>query len=148
MGKDQTTASDHKSTNALDDVEPNEQAGLSVDAYLSFGTAPRAVVNPPHQDDIVEYKVTVECVGARKKRMKDGEMRYTRDLEILKVARINDEYPPDANEKQPEMFDGEGNPTTEAGGEPESVGDVIKGAFGDGVTVTDDAADDSDSEAE
>lgn len=144
MGKDTTKASDHKSTNALDDVEPNQNAGLSVDAYLSFGSSPRAVVKPPHMDEIVEYRVKVECTGARKKRMKDGELRYVRDLEIISIARAGEEFPPDANEQQPAMIDTDGK----IEGDPESIGDVIKGAFGDGVKVDGGEPDEADESAD
>lgn len=148
MGKDETKASDHKSTNALDDVD---EQGLTIDAYLSFGGTPKAVPNPPREGDVVVFRVKAECIGETKKRRTDGEMRYTRHLQIMSVARDGQQLPPDANENQPGMFDNEGNPTGEASGtegDPEKLGDVIEGQFGAGATVEGDAPDTPDTDVD
>lgn len=147
MGKT-SKPSDLPSTNDLDNVEPDKNEGLSVDAYLGFGGTPKPIVNPPHIGDIIEYRVRVECVGAAKTRRQDGEMRYTRKMAILSVARAGEELPPDANDNQGEMFDESGEATEEAvgtetsgiegmagadhvEGDPEKIGDVIQGNWPD-----------------
>lgn len=88
---------DLPSTNTLDDVDDPDlnQHGLSIDRYLAFGTTPRALPNPPKDGEVVVYKVKVECVGQAHKRRSDGEVRYRSDLEILSVARVDQELPPD-----------------------------------------------------
>jgi hypothetical protein len=84
------------------------------------------VPNPPHIGQILEFRVKVEVTGASKKRRTDGEMRYTRSLQILSVARAGEDLPPDANDNQPEMFDDDGQPTDMAtGGDPETLGDAM-----------------------
>ena len=146
MGKDTSKASDHRSTNALDDVA---EQGLSIDAYLAFGGTPKAVPNPPREGDVAVFRVKVECIGETKKRRTDGEMRYTRHLQILSVARDGQELPPDANENQPGLYDDDGNPSAEASGtegDPQTIGEVIEGQFGGGATVEGDAPDTPDND--
>lgn len=105
MGVDTTTASDHPSTNALDDIDDPEldEDGLSIDRYLAFGTTPRAIHNPPKPGEVVTYKVKVETTGESWKVRSDGEIRYSADLNILSVARIDEELPPDFKSKKQEQ---------------------------------------------
>lgn len=86
---------DLPTANALDDIEVDPDTGLSIDRYLAFGTTPRALPNPPRDGDVVVYKVKVECVGQAHKRRTDGEVRYRSELEILSVARVDEDLPPD-----------------------------------------------------
>lgn len=120
MGKDQTKASDHPSTNALDSIVTDPDTGLSIDRYLSFGGTPKAIPNPPKLGEVVEFRVKAEAVGDGRVRRTDGEMRYSCKLSIISVARAGEELPPDAGDNQTEMFDGDGNPTPEAEGTDDS----------------------------
>jgi hypothetical protein len=125
MGKDTTKASDHPPANDLAKIVDPE-TGLSIDRYLSFGGTPKAVPNPPKLGEIIEYRVKVECTGDGRTRRTDGEMRYSAKLQILSVARAGETLPPDANDNQPEMFDDDGDPTSEAAGaEPASLGEAM-----------------------
>jgi len=145
MGKDTTKASDHKSTNALDDVV-DPDSGLSIDAYLSFGGTPKAVPNPPHINEILEFRVKVEVVGAAKSRRTDGEMRYTRKLQILSVARAGQDLPPDANENTAPMINEDGTVDEAAAGaegEPVSIGEAM-GTVVDFPDQDEDAADEDE----
>lgn len=104
MGVDTTKASDHPSSNALDDIEDPDldDDGLTIDRYLAFGTTPRAIHNPPKDGEIVTYKVKVACAGEAWSYRTDGEKRYRADLNILSVARIDEELPPDFVSKKEE----------------------------------------------
>lgn len=143
MGKDQTKATDHPSSNDLDGVDIDPDTGLSIDTYLSFGGTKKAVPNPPHIGDIVVYTVKVECTGATQGRGQDGTMKYGRRLSIISVARHGEALPPDGTENQPAMFDEDGATTADATGEPQSVGDVI-----DGLNMTPDGDTDDDADGE
>lgn len=107
-----------KSSNDLDKVEINPDTGLSVDAYLSFGGTPKAIPNPPKEDDVVTYLVKAECVGETHRRRTDGERRHTRHLNIISVWRPGESEPP-TDDDQGELFDDDGNPTGDNGAEAE-----------------------------
>jgi hypothetical protein len=99
-----------KPVNDLDNVDINPDTGLSVDAYLSFGGTPKAITNPPKQDDVVTYLVKVECVGETHRRRSDGEVRYVRHLNIISAWKPG-ETEPVTDDDQGELFDEDGNPT-------------------------------------
>lgn len=143
-------------TNELDNVEDPDlnQHGLSIDRYLAFGTTPRALPNPPRDGEVVIYKVKVECVGQAHKRRSDGEIRYRSELEILSVARVDEDLPPDyekpsakkktkaqqeaeaeaaAADDQPPLFEDE----------PESLGDIADELLGEELADAAGADDDS-----
>lgn len=96
--------------NDLDNVNPD--TGLSIDAYVAFGGTPKAIPHPPKQDDIVTYMVKAECTGETHRRRQDGEMRYTRHMNIISVWKPGETEPP-TDDDQGELFDNEGNPTAD-----------------------------------
>lgn len=108
--------SDIPTTNALDGIQIDPASGLSVDAYLSFGSSPKAMTDPPQCGDIRTYLVKVECVGESKGVRTDGEMRYTRKLAVL-GARVwtpgTTEAPSGGDENQGALFDEDGTPVDE-----------------------------------
>lgn len=104
------------SGNDLDNLEINPDTGLSIDAYLSFGTTPKALPNPPKKGDVVTYLVKVECIGKTEKDRTDGETRYTRHLNIISAWKPGDKEPV-TDQDQGELFDNEGNPTEDTDAE-------------------------------
>jgi hypothetical protein len=81
MGKDQTQASDHPSTNALD-THPLQE-GLMEAAFVSFrGTSNGALEDSPELDEERTYIVKAKCVERKHKRNKDHEERIVTVMEI------------------------------------------------------------------
>jgi len=81
MGKDQTKASDHPSTNALDGLP--KQEGLLEAAFVSFrGTSNGALEDSPELDEERTYVVRAKCVERKHKRNKDHEERIVTVMEI------------------------------------------------------------------
>lgn len=108
MGVDTTTATDHPSTNALDDIEADL---LSIPpAYLSFGSTPAALEDPPNIDDTEIYIVRVRCVGESRSERTDGEMRHGRKLQIQWCVKKGQPEPPNPEDAQPALFDSDGQP--------------------------------------
>lgn len=113
------------STNELDKI-PDDLLGFTPPAYLSFGTTPSAMENPPAEGDTLRFVMRVKCTGEHGPvARKDGEKRYKRDLTIQAFwIEGEDEppLPPDPEEPQPALF-GDDEPT----GEPEKLGDIVNG---------------------
>ena len=109
--------------NDLDDVDINPDTGLSIDAYVSFGSSPKALPNPPKDGDVVIYMVKAECTGEKKKRRKDGELRFTREMDILAVWKPGEKEP--VTDDQPGLLnpDGTVNPDTQPG-DPDDAEDL------------------------
>ena len=115
MGVDTTTAADHKSTNALDDVDDG-----SVDtggAYIGFRATNMKLENPPKIGDELTLVVKVKCIGDGHQLMADGELRPKRSLKVEWVGPAGSK-PPTA-QTQAGMFDTSGNVTPQAAGEDE-----------------------------
>lgn len=121
MARRKTDTEVHTGPNDLDGVDIDPETGLSIDAYVSFGGTPKAIPNPPQQDDVVTYMVKAECTGETHRRRTDGEMRHTRHMNIISVWKPG-ETEPVTDDDQGELFDDEGNPTGDAAeGEGESA---------------------------
>lgn len=85
---------DLPSTNALDDVEDPSPAVEIPPAYLSFGTTPCAIENPPADGDLVYYMVRARCTGEHGPVTRsDGEKRYKRDLKIQAIWLPDEDEP-------------------------------------------------------
>lgn len=109
---------DLPTTNALDAIIDPE-SGLSIDAYLSFGSSPKALPSPPKIGDIATYLVKVECTGEARAIRTDGEMRYTRKLDILGVKAWtpgDTTAPAGGDEDQGALFDDDGQPVDDSTG--------------------------------
>ena len=86
--------SDLPSTNALDDIEDPAPAVEIPPAYLSFGTTPCAIENPPADGDLVYYMVRARCTGEHGPVTRsDGEKRYKRDLKIQAIWLPDEDEP-------------------------------------------------------
>lgn len=93
-------------------------------AYLSFGSTPYALDDPPAVGESQVYTVRVECVGESRSVKADGELRYGRRLKIVYAFRQHraaaqrdaptqqpghavkegDPAPPDTDAEQPPLF--------------------------------------------
>ncbi|MGV0627181.1 hypothetical protein [Mycolicibacter minnesotensis] len=76
-------------------------------AYLSFGSTPAAMSNPPEVGEKRTYIVRVECTGQSESVRTDGEHRYGRKLSILWAVEKGKAEPPDPDADQPSLFDDE-----------------------------------------
>lgn len=84
-------------------------------AYLSFGSTPAALSDPPEVGQVRTYIVRVECTGQSESVRTDGEHRYGRKLSILWAVQKGKAEPPDPDADQPSLFDD--------GDEPDAEGD-------------------------
>lgn len=98
---------DLPTTNALDDI-PDDLLSVPA-AYLSFGSSPAAMDEPPELGDIRTYIVRAKCVGQSCSERQDGELRYGRRLSIIGCWESG-KQPPNADEQQPGLFDEAGEP--------------------------------------
>ncbi len=78
MGKDTTKASDHPSTNALDDVDTGE-----TEVKFSFGSRNIRVDKIPEMGDVFAITLKVQVNGDGNKKNAKGELYPRRDLTIL-----------------------------------------------------------------
>lgn len=79
---------DLPSTNALDAIPDDLLGGPPPPAYLSFGTTPHAIENPPNaeDDDTRVFMIRARCTGEHGPlKRKDGEIRYKRDMAIQAI---------------------------------------------------------------
>ena len=76
-------------------------------AYLSFGTSPAALEDPPEVGQVRTYVVRVECTGTSESVRTDGEHRFGRKLNILWAVSQGKAEPPDPSKDQPSLFDDE-----------------------------------------
>ena len=83
-------------------------------AYLSFGSTPAAMSNPPEVGQKRTYIVRVECTGQSESVRTDGEHRYGRKLSILWAVQKGKAEPPDPDGDQPALFDEDGEVSPEA----------------------------------
>lgn len=90
------------SGNALDDL-PEDLLSVPA-AYLSFGSSPAAMDEPPELGDIKTYIVRAKCVGQSCSERQDGELRYGRRLTIIGVWESG-KQPPNTDDQQPGLFD-------------------------------------------
>ena len=104
MGVDTTTAADHPSTNALDDL-PDDILSVPP-AYLVLGTTPAALIDPPALGDTITCHVRLRCTAEHGPiERKDGDRRYTRTMSVQAIWREGEPEPPDATADQPGLFD-------------------------------------------
>ncbi len=101
---DRTAPSDVPTTNALDSID----LGDTPPAYLSFGSTPGAMEEPPEVGEKRTYVVRVECTGQSESVRSDGEHRYGRKLTILWAVAKGESEPPDPDADQPALFDEDG----------------------------------------
>lgn len=97
---------DLASGNDLDDL-PDDLLSTPA-AYLSFGTGPCALEDPPEIDEVRTYIVRCRCTGKTEKERTDGEMRHGRQLAIQAVW-IPGQQPPSTDDDQPGLLDHDGN---------------------------------------
>lgn len=121
---------DLPTTNALDDI-PDDLLDIPA-AYLSFGTSPCALDDPPEIDEVRTYIVRVRCTGKTEKERTDGEMRHGRQLAI-QACWESGKQPPNTDENQPGLFD--------------EAGDVNPDALDDEDQSDEDQADDTEDQA-
>jgi hypothetical protein len=99
---DREAPEDVPTTNALDAL------GLGNDepppAYLAFGRSPKEMDNPPARGEIRTYVVRAKCKGIHEAERTDGEIRYSRSLEII-ACWEQGQQPPSTDEDQPGLFD-------------------------------------------
>jgi hypothetical protein len=130
-----------KPQNDLDDiVDPDAPPP---DAYLALGTTPAALRNPPAVGEKRTYIVRVECTGERKKKRDDGEMRYTRDMNVLWAVPEGTEKPADPEPKHPKK--------TKADQDAEAAAEAAKNQaplIDEDGSVNPDAVDDEDQDDE
>jgi hypothetical protein len=90
------------SGNDLDDIEiPSD---TPTPAYLSFGTSPSPVEEPPEIDEVRTYIIRARCTGKTETERTDGEMRHGRKLQI-QACWESGKKPPAADDAQPGLFD-------------------------------------------
>lgn len=65
------------------DTEQEPIEGLDACRVKFVGMSMDSLDDPPEIDDEMTFIVRTRCVGAGRKRMKDGELRRTRDMEVL-----------------------------------------------------------------
>lgn len=97
---------DIPSSNDLDNVV-DPDANDAEPAYLSFGSTPAALSDPPEVGQVRTYIVRVECTGQSESVRTDGEHRYGRKLSILWAVPKGKAEPPDPDADQPSLFDDE-----------------------------------------
>lgn len=120
---------DIPTTNALDDI-PDDLLSTPP-AYLSFGTTPCALEDPPAIDAVETYVVRVRCVGESRSERTDGELRHGRKLQIQWCVKQGQPEPPDPKDEQPPLFDENGD-AGEWDDEPEPPSEVEAPQFSDG----------------
>lgn len=105
---------DIPSSNDLDNVV-DPDANDAEPAYLSFGSTPAALSDPPEVGQVRTYIVRVECTGQSESVRTDGEHRYGRKLSILWAVLKGKAEPPDPDADQPALFDEDGEVSADAG---------------------------------
>lgn len=138
---DRTAPADVPTTNTLADLPDGETDPPS--AYLTFGSSPGTLEDPPEVGDIRTYIVRARCTAEHGPiERKDGELRYTRTLSIISCWEQGKPKPPDPDEEQPALFgeDGEvpaddadvGDDQDAADAEEDGDGDYGRPAFSAG----------------
>lgn len=101
---------DIPSSNDLDHID----LGDTPPAYLSFGSTPNAMSEPPEVGETRTYVVRVECTGQSESVRTDGEHRYGRKLNVLWAVQQGKAEPPDPDGEQPALFDEDGEIAVDA----------------------------------
>lgn len=126
---DRTAPADIATTNALQSIPDDLLGGPPQPAYLSFGTTPHAIENPPNadDDDTRVFMIRARCTGEHGPlKRKDGEVRYKRDMAIQAIwlpgepepergktqAELDAEAEAEAAKDQPPLFGDDGEPST------------------------------------
>lgn len=97
--------------NLVNIVDPDDNAAEP--AYLSFGSTPVAMDNPPEVGEKRTYIVRVKCTGQSESVRTDGEHRYGRKLSILWAVEKGKAEPPDPDADQPSLFEDADEPDAE-----------------------------------
>lgn len=104
---DRTAPADVPTTNTLAGL-PDAEADTP-SAYLTFGSSPGTLEDPPEVGDIRTYIVRARCTAEHGPiERKDGELRYTRTLSIISCWEQGKPKPPDPDEEQPALFGEDG----------------------------------------
>jgi hypothetical protein len=99
---DKEAPPDIPTTDALADIDTGQDE--TPPAYLSFGQSPAALDEPPEVGEVRTYIVRARCTGEHGPiERKDGEMRYTRTMQIQWCHEQGKKPPADGN--QPGLFD-------------------------------------------
>jgi hypothetical protein len=99
---DKEAPPDVPTTNELADIDTGEDE--TPPAYLSFGGSPAPLDEPPEVGDVRTYIVRARCTGEHGPiERKDGEMRYTRTMQIQSCHEQGKKPPGDGN--QDALFD-------------------------------------------
>lgn len=87
--------------------EPIE--GLESVRVKFVGMSMDSLEDPPEIDDEMTFVVRMRCVGSGRQRMKDGELRHTRSMEVLTLE--PQARPPAKPAATPNLFgiDGDGD---------------------------------------
>lgn len=111
---------DIPTTNALDGLSTGDEPTPA--AYLSFGTSPAAMEDPPEQGETRIYVVRARCSEEHGPiERKDGEMRYTRKL-VIQAVWLPGQTEPVADQGQGALFNEDG--TTDDGDPDEDAADA------------------------
>lgn len=77
---------DIPTTDVLRDLENPDAVEEVPPAFLTLGTTPAPIYNPPELDDTLTYMVRVRCTGKHGPlKRADGEVRFKRDLQIQAI---------------------------------------------------------------
>lgn len=111
---DRTAPADVPTTNALANVN-DPDAVETPSAYLTFGSSPGTLEDPPEVGEIRTFIVKTRCTAEHGPiERKDGELRYTRTLSIISCWEQGKPKPPDPDEEQPALFGEDGEVSAEA----------------------------------
>lgn len=99
---DREAPDDVPTTDTLADLDLNGDAPPP--AYLAFGRSPKELDDPPARGEIRTYIVRARCKGVHENERLDGEIRYSRSLDII-ACWESGKQPPATNEAQPGLFD-------------------------------------------
>lgn len=76
--------------------DPDQQELIEA-AHIKFsGMSAAALATPPEIDEVQTYTVRAVCTGVGYQRRKDGELRHTRQMEVLDIAFGDIEAPPES----------------------------------------------------
>lgn len=80
--------------------------GLEACRVKFVGMSMDSLEDPPEIDDEMTFVVRTRCVGSGRQRMKDGELRHTRSMEVLTLEPQGGPVKPAAT---PNLFSVEGD---------------------------------------
>ncbi|MGH7687650.1 MAG: hypothetical protein ACREN2_12660 [Candidatus Dormibacteria bacterium] len=89
------------------DKEQEPIEGLEACRVKFVGMSMDSLENPPEIDDEMTFLVHTRCVGSGRQRMKDGELRLTRSMEVLTLEAQDAPSKPSAGPNLFSVDDGE-----------------------------------------